>query len=261
MLILVTRPEPQASQWAQQLQTLGVQACALPLMEVGPPTNPGSVHALWQDLAQHRCLMFVSPNAVQWFARQAPEGCVWPEHTLLAAPGPGTASAALEALQAQGLGTHQLVSPPADSEQFDSEHLWPLLQGKAWAGQSVVVVGGGEEGQPKGRQWLSEQWGHAGATVHTVVAYERHAPQWHAEHAALAQKAYAQPTTHAWLLSSSQAVAHLVDLMGRPPSGAVALCTHPKVAASATQAGFTQVVDTRPQAGDVAQACRQLSST
>jgi len=261
MLILVTRPEPQASQWAQQLQGLGVQACALPLMEVGPPANPASVQALWQDLARHRCLMFVSPNAVQWFARQAPMGSAWPDHTLLAAPGPGTASAALEALQNQGLCTQHVVSPAADSEQFDSEHLWPLLQGMDWAGQSVVVVGGGEEGQPKGRQWLSEQWVLAGACVRTVVAYERHAPKWQAQHAALAQQAYAQPAAHAWLLSSSQAVAHLTELMGRPPAGALALCTHPKVAATAKAAGFTRVVDTRPQAADVALACQQLAST
>jgi uroporphyrinogen-III synthase len=261
MLILVTRPEPQASQWAQQLQGQGVQARALPLMDVGPPAEPAAVQALWQGLAQHRCLMFVSPNAVQWFARQAPSGCTWPEHTMLAAPGPGTAQAALEALSPHGLSAQQLVSPSADSEQFDSEHLWPLLQGMAWAEQSVVVVGGGEEGQPKGRQWLSQQWAQAGAAVHTVVAYERHAPRWEAAHTALAQEAYAQPADHAWLLSSSQAVAHLINLMGRPPLSAVALCTHPKVAATAKEAGFDRVVDTRPQAADVAKACQQLSST
>jgi uroporphyrinogen-III synthase len=261
MLILVTRPEPQASQWAQQLQGHGVQARALPLMDVGPPVDPAAVQALWEGLAQHRCLMFVSPNAVQWFARQAPAGCHWPEHTLLAAPGPGTAQAALEALQPQGLLAQHIISPSADSEQFDSEHLWPLLQGMSWAEQSVVVVGGGEDGQPKGRQWLSKQWAQAGARVHTAVAYERRAPRWEAAHMALAQEAYALPAAHAWLLSSSQAVAHLIDLMGKPPSDAVALCTHPKVAATAQEAGFGKVVDTRPQAADVAQASQSLSRT
>jgi uroporphyrinogen-III synthase len=261
MLILVTRPEPQASQWAQQLQGHGVQARALPLMDVGPPADPAAVQVLWQGLAQHRCLMFVSPNAVQWFARQAPKGSTWPEHTLLAAPGPGTAQAALQALQPQGLSRQHIVSPAADSEQFDSEHLWPLLDHLDWAGQSVVVVGGGEDGQPKGRQWLSERWEQAGANVQAVVAYERHAPHWQAAHAALAQQAYAHPAAHAWLLSSSQAVANLLERLGRPPSGAVALCTHPKVATTAKEAGFDRVVDTRPQAADVAWACQRLSST
>jgi uroporphyrinogen-III synthase len=260
MLILVTRPEPQASQWAEQLRGHGIHACALPLMDVGPPADPAAVQALWQNLVQHRCLMFVSPNAVQWFARQAPAGCTWPEHTLLAAPGPGTAHAALEALQTHGLTAQQIISPSADSEQFDSEHLWPLLKGLNWAEQSVVVVGGGEEGQPKGRQWLSDQWMRVGATVQSVVAYERRAPQWQAAQADMAQKAYAQTATHGWLLSSSQAVEHLIALMGRPPSGALALCTHPKVAATATAAGFDRVVDTRPQAADVAWACQQLSN-
>lgn len=260
MLTLVTRPEPQASQWAEQLQTLGIQAQALPLMDVGPPREPQVVQALWQGLAQHRCLMFVSPNAVQWFARQAPTGATWPEHTLLAAPGPGTAQAAQQALGPHGLLEPQVISPSSGSEQFDSEHLWPLLEGMAWAGQSVVVVGGGEEGQAKGRQWLGEQWLQAGASVHTVVAYERHAPRWSAEQSALAQQAYAQAHAHAWLLSSSQAVAHLSALMGTPPPGALALCTHPKVAATAREAGFTRVVDTRPQAEDIARACQRLSN-
>ena len=260
MLILVTRPEPQASQWAEQLQGLGVQALPLPLIGMGPPSDPLPVQALWQGLEQHRCLMFVSPNAVQWFARQAPAGATWPKGTLLAAPGPGTAQAALQALAPLGLHMPQVLSPAADSEQFDSEHLWPLLQGLAWQGQSVVVVGGGEEGQPKGRQWLSEQWQQAGARVHTVVAYERQTPCWSAQQSALAQQAYAQVGTHAWLLSSSQAVANLSALVGPPPSGALALCTHPKVAATARQAGFSRVVDTRPQAVDIAQACQNLSN-
>jgi uroporphyrinogen-III synthase len=259
MLILVTRPEPQASQWAQQLVDLGQQARALPLMDMGPPADPLPVQTTWLHLHRHRCLMFVSPNAVQWFARQRPPGAVWPEGTLLAAPGPGTAQAALEALSASGLQAHHLLSPSADSEQFDSEHLWPLLSALPWAGQSVVVVGGGEDGLPKGRQWLSEQWQSAGAQVSTVVAYERHVVQWDAGQRELARQAYDHPESHAWLMSSSQAVSNLVALMGEPPSPAVALCTHPKVAATAKAAGFGRVVDTRPQAADVALACQRLS--
>ncbi len=258
MLILVTRPEPQASQWAQALQNEGLQAAALPLMDMGPPRNTAPVQQLWLKLVQHRCLMFVSPNAVQWFARQRPPQATWPSATLLAAPGPGTAKAAQEALADAGLMPALLISPPESSEQFDSEHLWPQLAPMLWADQSVVIVGGSEDGQPKGRQWLSDRWREAGATVQTIVAYERHAPIWSAKQTALAQMAYADAGQHAWLMSSSQAIEHLLALMGRPPAQATAICTHPRVAETARQAGFDQVVDSRPQLADVAQACRQL---
>jgi uroporphyrinogen-III synthase len=259
MLILVTRPEPQASQWARQLVDLGQRAQALPLMDMGPPTDPLPVQATWEHLNRHRCLMFVSPNAVQWFARQRPCSATWPEGTLLAAPGPGTAQAALAALDTSGLQASQIVSPSADSEQFDSEHLWPMLSPLPWGQQSVVVVGGGEDGQPKGRHWLSDQWRQAGAQVSSIVAYERHLAQWDEAQRGLARQAYDRPASHAWLLSSSQAVSNLVALMGPPPDASVALCTHPKVAATAQSAGFGRVVDTRPQAADVAQACQRLA--
>lgn len=259
MLILVTRPEPQASQWAQQLIDLGQRAQALPLMDMGPPADAMPVQATWRQLAQHRCLMFVSPNAVQWFARQRPEACAWHPGTLLAAPGPGTAQAALEALSPSGLRATDILSPSSDSEQFDSEHLWPLLSPLPWAGQSVVVIGGSEDGQPKGRQWLSEQWQGAGAQVTAIVAYERHLAQWDERQQQLARQAWADPASHAWLLSSSQAVSNLVTLLGHPPESSIALCTHPKVSATARAAGFSRVVDTRPQAADVAQACQRLS--
>lgn len=259
MLILVTRPEPQASEWALDLQAQGLQAASLPLMAMGPPADPLAVTQAWRQLAQQRCVMFVSPNAAHWFAKQRPDDAIWPAQTLLAAPGPGTAQTALTLFSPVGLGSSQVLSPPDQSAQFDSEHLWPILQGLDWSGQSVLVISGGEDGEVRGRRWLSEQWTQAGATVSALLTYERHPPQWSDAQQHLAHAAYRAPAQHAWLLSSSQAVQHLSALMGPPPPGATALCTHPKVADTARLAGFDRVVDTRPQAADVAQACLALS--
>ena len=78
MLTLVTRPEPQASAWALDLQRQGVPAASLPLMAIGPPPDPASVHHAWQQLDRWRCVMIVSPNAAHWFAQLRPDLTRWP---------------------------------------------------------------------------------------------------------------------------------------------------------------------------------------
>src|SRR5690606_40883160 len=98
MLILVTRPEPQAADWARALQAQGEQAMVLPLIEIAPPPDERAVHAAWRALPATRMVMFVSPNAAHWFARGRPAGSNWPADTLAAAAVPGTAHAVSEEL-------------------------------------------------------------------------------------------------------------------------------------------------------------------
>jgi uroporphyrinogen-III synthase len=258
MLTLVTRPEPQASAWASDLQHQGVPAASLPLMAIGPPPDPQHVQDAWQRLHQWRCVMIVSPNAAHWFAQLRLPTSHWPADTLLAAPGPGTAQVARTLLGPLGLTDEHLISPPSDSAQFDSEHLWPQLRSLDWSHQRVLVISGGEQGEARGRQWLTRQWQNAGATVDTLLTYQRHVPQWTDAQWQLARQAYADPAGHAWLFSSSQAVENLRALMASPPRQAIAVCTHPKVADTARALGFETIVDTRPQPHDVVQACLSL---
>lgn len=256
MMILVTRPQPQADEWTLQLRALGEQAQALPLIAVGPPADASAVHAAWRDLPATRLVMFVSPNAALWFARQRPPQAPWPPHVLAAAPGPGTAQALRHALGGNGPGAAHLVTPPADSEQFDSEHLWPHLAGMAWQRQRVLIVSGGDQGEARGRQWLTERLSDAGAEVRTVLTYQRQCAAWDAAATALAQAAAARPAEHLWLLSSSEAVQHLDTLLNGVPAGACALATHPRVAETAAAAGFQTVRVARPTPEAVAQARR-----
>lgn len=258
MLILVTRPEPQASEWAAELSALGAPAAALPLIDIVPPAHASAVEAAWQALQDIRLVMFVSPNAVAWFARLRPADCRWPEHTLAAAPGPGTAHAMRQWLADSGLQATQALSPPENSPQFDSEHLWPVLAPLPWAGQRVLVISGGDQTDARGRAWLSEQLRQAGAQVDAVLTYQRQISRWTAEQRALGEQAYARPAEHAWLLSSSEAVDHLVTHLGPPPPGAQALATHPRVADRAHHAGFDHVTVVTPRPDAVVQARRSL---
>ncbi len=257
-VILVTRPQPQADEWTGRLQALGLAASALPLIDISDAVNPGAVQAAWRQLSQIRLVIFVSPNAVQCFANKRPVDVAWPSSTLAAAPGPGTQHALHTHLQSAGIQPHLVVAPPADSLQFDSEHLWPVLRAQDWVGQRVLIISGGADGQAQGRPWLTQQLQAAGATVNSLLTYERQASQWTPAQRTLADTAYASPTSHLWLFSSSEAVQYLINRMGPPPIQALSMATHPRVAETAGKLGFFHPRVVPPRLEDLAQAVAQL---
>lgn len=263
MPLLVTRPQPQADAWVADLRAAGLDAAALPLIAIEGPADPEPVRALWHGLAAHRLLMFVSPAAVQWFFALRPPEARWPATCLAATPGPGTARSLQAAGAPSGLTPQQILTPPSQASQFDSEHLWPVLAPLDWAGQHVAILGGGDQSDVKGRTWLAEQLRARGATVTPVLAYQRGPGTWQAHEQALARAALAQPATHQWLFSSSQAIDHLIahhlPAWSLPvPDWAAhqALVTHPKIAEHARRAGFGHLVQTRPTLEAVVQARR-----
>lgn len=264
MRLLVTRPQPQAGEWAQALRDHGLDAVALPLIAIEGPADLAPVQALWRRLPDTRLLMFVSPAAVDWFFRLRPEGIAWPPSCFAAAPGPGTARALLAAGRAHGLTPEQLLTPPQEAEQFDSETLWPVLSPLNWAGQNVAIVSGGDQSEAKGRTWLAQQLRERGAQVEAVLCYRRGPGTWSPAEVALATEALAQPAQHLWLLSSSQALQNLVQHhlpswpgLPRPCWGEVhALVTHPRIAEAAREQGIRHVHPTRPTLEAVVQARR-----
>lgn len=261
--VLVTRPEPQASTWAADLQSNGLDAHALPLIAIDGPADPQPVLQTWHDMARLRLLMFVSPAAVEWFFKLRPEGAVWAEGTLAATPGPGTAHSLLSAGETAGLRADQLLSPDASAEQFDSEALWPLLAPLDWQGRDVAIISGGDQQEAKGRNWLSQQWRERGATVHAVLTYQRGPGEWAPAQQKLASEALREPEQHIWLFSSSQAIDHLVEhhlpASGLPNpdwSTTRALVTHPKIAERCRQLGIQRITSTRPTLDAVVEALR-----
>lgn len=251
--VLVTRPQPQADEWVARLAALGVPAQALPLLAIDGPPDILAVHHAWRALPGQQGVMFVSPNAVQRFFEHRPDAAgaqapvarpadalaAWPAGALAACPGPGTA----QALRDAGVPADLIVSPPADSPRFDSEALWPLLQARRdWRGAGLLVVRG--EG---GRDWLAERLREAGAAVHFVQAYRRHAPRLTAEARGWLQAALHDPAAWLWAFSSSEAVQHLPMLApGADWSRSQALATHPRIAQAARAIGFGQVGEVPP---------------
>lgn len=244
--LIVTRPRPQCEAWLARLAALGVQARALPLIEIQPARDAAPVQAAWAGLADVDLAVFVSPNAVeQFFARG--DGAAWPARTLAACVGPGSA----QALAAHGVPATLIVQPAADAASLDSEHLWQQLATRRdWAGAQVLLLRG-----DGGREWLAERLVEEGAHVQAVTVYHREGPRLDVAEQALLADVLARPHAHAWLFSSAEAVGHL---QGMPLAGQRAIATHARIADAARAAGFHPVVLARPDPEAVTQALKAL---
>jgi len=247
--VIVTRPLMQALPWVELLREAGIDAQALPLIDIEPVDDPSAVHAAWGRVAAAELVMFVSANAVQHFFALRPDGSTWPLSTLAGSTGPGTTAA----LQQAGLPA-ACIAEPLPGSSFDSESLWARLKARSWHDRRVMIVRGED-----GRDWLAEQLREAGAVVEHVAAYRRVAPAPDNAARDLLAAAAAAPARHCWLFTSSEAVGHLCTLApGVDWAPAHALASHLRIAQSARQAGFGDVrlVDARPAA--VVEAIQQI---
>ena len=257
MPIVVTRPEPECTQWAGSLTERGLPALALPLVRIGPVRDATAVHRCWQQLGRFNAVMVVSGAAASHFFALRPPGASMPAGTRFWAPGPGT----LAALVRQGVAPVQVDTPDASSGQFDSEALWHVVGTQVRPGWHVLIVRGGDDGggeappdpvasQGSGRDWLTRRLEDAGARVERVMAYERTGPSWSGEQRARARAAATDGSV--WLFTSSQAIDHLlVQLPGQQWQQASAVATHPRIAQVAREAGFGVVWESRPRLEDV----------
>ena len=276
--MIVTRPTAEASHWVQALRVSGWQAEALPLIDITEPGDPQAQTAL----TQHRrhwwhlnALMFVSAAAVRhFFSRDvSPPPAQDLLNTRFWAPGPGTARALAQALAGVGVSVDRIDAPPADAAQFDSEHLWPVVAAQLHTGARVLMVRGHspelddsrdapqeEALHGTGRDWLIRRCEAAGAQVVACIAYERRAPVLSVAERAMIQDA--SGVGQLWLFSSAEALTNLQTLApGSDWSAALALGTHPRIAAAARAAGFGQVIESRPALPDVLSALKSLQSS
>jgi uroporphyrinogen-III synthase len=246
----VTRPRAQADDWVQRLRGHGVDAVALPLIEIASSEHPELVRAAWNDLPHCGAAVFVSPNAVEQFFALRPAQASWPAEVLAATTGPGSDAA----LDKAGVPAAQRIAPRDDAAQFDSESLWGRIKDRPWNGARVLIVRG-----DGGREWLAERFREAGAQVDFVAAYHRCVPTLNAEAAALLRRAIEQPATHCWFFSSSEAVDHLKALCashGLEPQWprARALATHPRIAERARRLGCGHIEQLPPSIEGVVRA-------
>ncbi len=268
--VLVTRPAREAATWVQALQAQGLQAQALPLIEINTLPHHPALWQAWTDVAQYQAVMLVSANAVAGFFEA--RACMYPERTASSLPplpplpplplgtrfwatGPGTVRALLQA----GVRLSDIDAPSADAPSYDSEALWEIVQASVHPGCRVLIVRGTDPHQAQaegvGRDWLTRALQQAGARVDTVASYARHCPVWGSEQLAVAQAADA-----VWLFSSSEAIANLCQLLPHHSWAAShAVATHPRIAQAAQKAGFGVVITSQPALSQVMQTIKSLA--
>lgn len=247
MRLIVTRPAAQALDWVEVLRARGIDAQALPLINIAALDDPAPVHAAWHRLAGLSLVVFVSANAVAQFFAARPTAAGWPVGLAAGSTGPGT-TAALHAA-----GVDQVEAPAADAPQYDSEALWCRLSSWPWAGRRVLVVRGAD-----GRDWLAEQLRLRGAEVAFVAAYRRQRPVLDQPARLLLADAQAAPAQHLWVFSSSEALTHLQALAPDADwSRARAVASHPRIAEAARRAGFGRVDRVAPDPQALARYVQQ----
>lgn len=277
MRVIVTRPQADAVRWVQALGAHGIDALALPLIEIRPLSDTDAIAAAWRRGAQCQAIMFVSAPAVDHFfaARPSDAGLGAPqEGPRLWAPGPGTVAA----LVRHGVAPQRIDAPAPDSGQYDSEALWRLVGEGVQPGWRVMIVRGagwdpslpsetsthdhtvaaGRDAKGEGRDWLSQRLAQAGAQVRFVVAYWRAAPRAQALRQALADNGVDDDTL--WLFTSTQAIGNLRACLPQHDwSRSRAIASHARIAAAARAAGFGVVRESRPALPDLVASIKSVS--
>ena len=247
--VLVTRPTHEAGVWVRALQAAGWAAEALALIEIAPALDQAALQRARLLAAGCDALMFVSAQAVRHFC--SPNGP--PVTARCWAPGPGTAAA----LQAVGVPLGLIDQPPATAAQFDSEALWAVVQPQVQPGHRLLLVRGQSADGRSGRDWLAQQCLAQGGQVHACVAYRRHAPQWDQATTQRVRELVRQGAV--CLFNSSEALQHLQQLLpGQSWAQSRALVSHPRIAVSARQLGFGEIITHRPALDDLLRALSEL---
>lgn len=254
--VIVTRPAAQAGKWVAGLNAAGLQALALPLIEIVAMPQIAPIAAAWSSLEQYDAVLFVSVNAVEHFFAARQNGA-WPDATRLCATGPGSVAALLRA----GMAQERIDAPPAQAGQFDTEALWQVVRHSVGAGFRLLILRGSDATsdapQGSGRDWFAQQVLACGGQVDFLAVYARRAPQLGINAQALLQVAAQDRSV--WLFSSSEAVANLVRAAsGQSWHQARAVATHPRIAQAAADAGFGQILVSRPQLADVIASIESL---
>jgi uroporphyrinogen-III synthase len=251
----------------QALRAAGIVLHRFPLIRILPPLEPAAALEALAQLGRFDLAVPVSPAAVQatFSLLHAP----WPAGCAVGLVGPGSRAAFEQALLARGESPQglRIISAPADAA--DSEGLWAALQSQCpaqggvqpWANSRVLLLRGGA-----GRDWLTDALSAAGAQVQSVSVYRREAPNADAATLSLLRKLLLRPPGSmrpaSWLLTASEGVRNLQDLLPRAGMDAtglaahLALATHARIAESARDIGFGRVVLCTPDAASILQALR-----
>jgi len=240
--VIITRPQAQADEWAQQLQRQGFATESISLLEISPVQLPEQIQAVKNnimDLDLYHKVIFVSQNAVRY-------GMEWIENYWPQLP-IGVDFFAVGATTAKILMEYDVsVQDLAASEQggMTSEDLLCAPQLQQVSGEKILIMRG-----CGGRGHLADTLRGRGAQVNYCELYIRQLPstalsQWQALFADAQQW---QQQRNIIAVHSGESLDNLLSLCEEPslsPVRALVMKTpllvpSDRVAQAAKQAGFT----------------------
>ena len=194
--IAITRPINQAKKLAALIEQAGGTPILFPLIEIEPLKDYSQFEAVTSEIETYDWAIFISSNAVQnGMPRLLKQGI--PSNLKFAAIGPVTAS------ELQSFGVKDVLIP---NDRFDSESLLALDEMHAMQDNKVMIFRG-----VGGRDVLAESLKARGAQVSFAECYQRINPQTNCD---LLANLYREKKLHAIVVTSSEAMRHLLDLAG-----------------------------------------------
>ena len=194
--IAITRPIDQAKKLSALIEQAGGTPILFPLIAITPLKDYSQFEAVISEIKTYDWAIFISSNAVQnGMPRIVKRGI--PPNLKFAAIGPVTSKELI------GFGVKNVLSP---KDRFDSESLLALPEIRDVKNKKVMIVRG-----VGGRDVLAESLISRGAQVSFAECYQRENPQTNCD---LLAQLYTEKKLHGIVVTSSEAMRHLLDLAG-----------------------------------------------
>ncbi len=194
--IAITRPIDQAKKLAALITEAGGTPILFPLIEIAPLADYSQFETIISGIDSYDWAIFISSNAVQNGMPRLLKAGV-PPSLKFAAIGPVTAT------ELQCFGVKDVLIP---QDRFDSESLLALPEMTNVFSKKILIVRG-----VGGRDVLAETLKARGAHVTFAECYQRINPQTNCN---LLAQLWADKKLHGIVVTSSEAMRHLLDLAG-----------------------------------------------
>ena len=220
--IAITRPIDQAKKLSALIEQAGATPILFPLIEITPLQDYSQFKSVISEIESYDWAIFISSNAVQNGMPHLVKIGI-PNQLKFAAIGPVTAS------ELQSFGVKDVLTPV---NKFDSESLLALPEMQAANGKKIMIVRG-----VGGRDVLAETLRARGAPVTFAECYQRENPQSNCD---LLAQLYAEKKLHGIVVTSSEAMRHLLDLAKNADwlKNVTLFVNHARIAELPTQLGF-----------------------
>ncbi len=238
--IAITRPIDQAKKLSALITEVGGTPILFPLIAITPLDDYSQFEAVISDIKDYDWAIFISSNAVQNGMPRLVKAGVAPS-LKFAAIGPVTAS------ELQSFGVKDVLTPLSHVQdgdkskvRFDSESLLALPEMTNVFSKKILIVRG-----VGGRDVLAETLKARGAQVTFAECYQRINPQTDCN---LLAQLYAEKKLHSIVVTSSEAMRHLLDLAGNADwlHNVTLFVNHPRIAELLLPLGLKVLVAEAP---------------